>query len=83
MLLALGSLTQDVTHILSAIELLGKDFLSDIKSWKISEDMNDFNLKGLMQARSFDLLGEIVSLKSLIPEDFEMDDAPVETDSTI
>ena len=63
MLLALGSLTQDVNHILSAIELLGKDFLSDIKSWKISEDMNDFNLKGLMQARSFDLLGEIVSLK--------------------
>ena len=45
--------------------------------------MNDFNLKGIMQARSFDLLGEIVSLKSLIPEDFEMDDAPVETDSTI
>ena len=48
MLLALGSLTQDVTHILSVIELLGKDFLSDIKSWKVSEDMNDFNLKGLM-----------------------------------
>ena len=45
MLLALGSLTQDVSHVLAAIALLGQDFLHDVESWKISEEMNDFAFK--------------------------------------
>ena len=44
-LLGLGSLTQDVTHVLGAIEYLGQDFLKDIKSWNINAEMNDFRLK--------------------------------------
>lgn len=46
MLLALGSLTQDVSHVLGAIALLGQDFLKDIESWNITAEMNDFALKG-------------------------------------
>ena len=45
MLLALGALTQDVSHVLGAIALLGEDFRKDVESWKVTEDMNDFSIK--------------------------------------
>lgn len=48
MLLGLGALTQDVRHLLGAIQLLGQDFLKDIDSWTISDEMNDFTLKAQM-----------------------------------
>ena len=45
MLLALGALTKDVSHVLGAIALLGSEFAKDVESWKVTEDMNDFTIK--------------------------------------
>ena len=45
--------------------------------------MNDFAIKEKMQANSIDILGELSSLRSLIPSDFKMDNEPEETNSTI
>ena len=45
--------------------------------------MNDFAIKVKMQASSIDLLSELSSLQSLIPNDFKMDNEPEETNSTI
>ena len=45
MLLALGALTQDVSHVLGAIAILGNGFSNNVKSWKITEEMNDFTIK--------------------------------------
>ena len=79
MLLGLGSLSQNVTHVLGAIEMLGQDFHEDVEAWEINDEINDLAQNGKIQASSIDIFSDLVSLKSLIPKNFKMEFEPEET----
>ena len=76
-------MTQDVNHILAAMNVLCQNVSTDLKEIDFDETLTDYKLSKAIKFQTVSLMKDLMQLKNLYPENFKIKEPPSELNITL